>query len=267
MADDDLTVPAVASSAPIAQAAVADPADAAEIKIVLPFGILAFGFAIASLSTCYIGIFAAFLLGVDFLGMNSHVQAVLMWGFALLAVYALWRDRRHHRNNLPLMLAAVAAAILVTTLYVRYAIEFEIIAYVLLVIAAVLNQNVFLSFLNTRVRQQATEIEALNQSLERRVEHQDHEIGRLARLKQFLAPQVADLVVSEGKDQLLDMHRCFIACLFCDIRGFTALSEGIEPEGGHRHPAGLSLDDRWPHRRTPRHHRLPRGRRVDGVLQ
>jgi class 3 adenylate cyclase len=230
MADDDLRAAAVSSSAPDAQAAIAGPNRAAELKIVLPFGILAFAFAIASLATCYAGILAAYLLGSDPLSMNSHVQAVLMWGFALLAVYALWRDRRHHHNNLPLALAAVAAAVLVTTLYIRYAIEFEIIAYVLLVIAAVLNQNVFLTRLNTTVRQQASEIEALNQNLERKVEHQDHEIGRLARLKQFLAPQVADLVVSEGKDRLLDTHRRYIACLFCDIRDFTAVSEGIEPE-------------------------------------
>jgi hypothetical protein len=96
-----------------------------------------------------------------------------MWGLALLAAYALWRDRRRHHNNLPFALAVVAAAVLVTTLYVRYAIEFEIIAYVLLVIAAVLNQNVFLSRLNTTVRRQAREIEALNQNLERKVEHQE----------------------------------------------------------------------------------------------
>ena len=230
MADDDLTAPAAASSAPTAPAAIARPTDAAEFKIVLPFGILAFAFAIASLATCYTSILADYLLGVDPLDTNPHVQAVLMWGFALLAAYALWRDRRRHHNNLPFALAAVAAAILVTTLYVRYAIEFEIIAYVLLVIAAVLNQNVFLSRLNSTVRQQASEIEILNRNLERKVEHQDHEIGRLARLKQFLAPQVADLVVSEGKDNLLDTHRRYIACLFCDIRDFTAVSEDIEPE-------------------------------------
>jgi adenylate cyclase len=48
------------------------------------------------------------------------------------------------------------------------------------------------------VPRQANEIEALNRSLERQVEDQGQEIGRLARLRQFLAPQVADLVVSEG---------------------------------------------------------------------
>jgi class 3 adenylate cyclase len=230
MADDDVTAPAASSSAPNAQVATAGPTHATELKINLPFGILAFAFAIASLSTCYAGILAAYLLGVEPLSINYHVQAVLMWGFAFLAVYALWRDRRRHRNNLPFALAVVAAAVLVGTLYISYAIEFEIIAYVLLVIAAVLNQNVFLTRLNTTVRQQASEIEALNQNLERKVEHQGHEIGRLARLKQFLAPQVAELVVSEGKDRLLDTHRRYIACLFCDIRDFTAVSEGIEPE-------------------------------------
>lgn len=59
-------------------------------------------------------------------------------------------------------MAGLAAAILITTLYARYAVEFEIIAYTLLVIAAVLNQNVFLAFLNRRVRDQAGEIDALN---------------------------------------------------------------------------------------------------------
>jgi class 3 adenylate cyclase len=98
------------------------------------------------------------------------------------------------------------------------------------VFAAVLNQNVFLSFLNRRVRDQAGEIDALNRDLERKVEHQDHEIGRLARLKQFLPPQVAELVVSEGSGKLLDTHRRYVACLFCDIRNFTSVSEDVEPE-------------------------------------
>ena len=59
MADDELTARAVSASAPIAQAAIAGPTSAAELKVTLPFGILAFGFAVASLATCYAGIFAA----------------------------------------------------------------------------------------------------------------------------------------------------------------------------------------------------------------
>jgi class 3 adenylate cyclase len=229
MADNELSASAIPDEARPAPGS-SGPPHATEVRFVLPFGIPAFVFAVASLATCYAGIATAYLLGFDYLDMNAHLQAVLMWGFALLAVGALWWDRRLHHNNLPLAVAAVAAAILITTLYVRYAIEFEIIAYVLLVIAAVLNQNVFLTFLNRRVRDQADEIDALNRDLERKVEHQDHEIGRLARLKQFLPPQVADLVVSEGNDSLLDTHRRYVACLFCDIRNFTSVSEDVEPE-------------------------------------
>lgn len=231
MVDDELRSNPVPTEAGAAgDGALAGPAHATEVRFVLPFGIPAFVFALASIATCYAGLATAFFLGVDYLDMNVHVQAVLMWGFALLAVSALWWDRRIHRNNLPLGLAAVAVAILITTIYVRYLLELEILAYTLLVIAAVLNQNVFLAFLNRRVRRQAGEIEALNRHLERKVKHQGHEIGRLERLKQFLPPQVADLVISEGDEGLLQTHRRYVACLFCDIRNFTSLSEDVEPE-------------------------------------
>jgi class 3 adenylate cyclase len=93
-----------------------------------------------------------------------------------------------------------------------------------------LNLNAFMNVLSQTVRRQASEIQVLNRGLEFKVESQVHEIDRLARLKQFLAPEVANLVVSEGRDQLLATHRRYIACLFCDIRDFTAMSESIEPE-------------------------------------
>jgi class 3 adenylate cyclase len=230
MVDQDLTKIATSRNTDGAQRNQLSPGQTAEFRIVFPFGVPAFACAIASLATCYASIVAASFLGIHSLGLNPHVQAVLMWGFALLAVLALWRDRRRHRNNLPVALAAVAVGILIATLYVRYVDEVEAVAYVVLVIATVLNQNVFLSSLNRTVRQQAGEIEALNQSLERKVEDQGQEIGRLARLKHFLSPQVAELVVSEGKFKLLDTHRRYIACLFCDIRDFTAASENVEPE-------------------------------------
>lgn len=203
----------------------------APLKVVLPAGTPAFLAALASLATCYGSMIAAALLGVELERViNPHLQAVLMWGFALLALYALWRDRRRHGGSLPLWLGTAALAILVGTLYLRYDVRVESLAYVLLTIAALLNWVAFLNALNRTVRDQAQAIEQLNRSLERKVESQGQEIDRLARLKQFLAPQVADLVVSEGKEALLDTHRRYIACLFCDIRGFTAFSEEIEPE-------------------------------------
>src|SRR3546814_561397 len=128
------------------------------------------------------------------------------------------------------MVGAAALAILVGTLYLSYDSRVESLAYVLLTIAALLNWVVFLGAFNRTMRDQTEAIDLLNRTLERKVERQVQEIDRLARLKQFLAPQVAELVVSDGNDALLATHRRYVACLFCDIRGFTALSEDIEPE-------------------------------------
>jgi adenylate cyclase len=53
---------------------------------------------------------------------------------------------------------------------------------------------------------------------------------RIARLTQFLSPQVAEIV--EGSDQaaLLDSHRTEVVVLFCDLRGFTGFAGATEPD-------------------------------------
>jgi class 3 adenylate cyclase len=70
----------------------------------------------------------------------------------------------------------------------------------------------------------------LNATLERRVDDQVAELTRLSRMRRFLSPQVADAVVSEGDDDLLKPHRCRVAVLFVDLRGFTAFTNRAEPE-------------------------------------
>ncbi|MEX2631218.1 MAG: MerC family mercury resistance protein [Tistlia sp.] len=207
----------------------ADSNHATELRIVLPFGSLAMFASLVSLAVCY-GINLARAIFDVALPINPHLQGVIMWGFALLAVYALWRDRRTHANSLPIALGGAGAAVLIATLYLNYDTRVEALAYVLIVIAALLNQNAFLVTLNRTVRRQAQEIEALNRHLAQTVESQDHEIDRLGRLKQFLAPQVAELVVAEKDTHVLDTHRRYIACLFCDLRSFTAAAERAEPE-------------------------------------
>jgi adenylate cyclase len=53
---------------------------------------------------------------------------------------------------------------------------------------------------------------------------------RIARLKRFLAPQVADLVDRAGDDSVLDGRRAEVVVIFCDLRGFTAFSAALAPE-------------------------------------
>src|SRR5258708_15144177 len=53
---------------------------------------------------------------------------------------------------------------------------------------------------------------------------------RIARLKRFLAPQVAELVEGSDQESLLDSHRAEIVAAFCDLRGFTSFSHAARPE-------------------------------------
>ena len=84
--------------------------------------------------------------------------------------------------------------------------------------------------LHDTVRDQAAKLEEWNQTLEHRVEEQLSELERIGRLKRFLSPQLAELIVSSEDEGLLESHRREITVVFCDLRGFSALSETGEPE-------------------------------------
>ena len=51
----------------------------------------------------------------------------------------------------------------------------------------------------------------------------------MSRLKRFLSPTLAELVLSSA-ESLLETHRREIAVLFADLRGWTAFSATTEPE-------------------------------------
>ncbi len=70
-----------------------------------------------------------------------------------------------------------------------------------------------------------------NRTLEQRVAAQLAELERVSRLKRFLAPQLAEVIVASGdEEKLLESHRREITVVFCDLRGFTAFSETAEPD-------------------------------------
>ena len=206
----------------------------------LPFGALAYIGAGTSIFVCYgkvviVTTIASF--GFPELELNPHLQAVLMWLLGIIAIYGLYRDRSCHYTNYPLVLGITGVFIIIATLYTHYSPTLEVTGYILLVIAALLNQNARLLMLNREVElqagtlaQQARELEQLNQNLEQRVDSQVDEIEKLARLKRFLAPEIAQVVLDETNDTSLESHRSYIVALFCDIRGFTRFSESMEPE-------------------------------------
>ena len=79
------------------------------------------------------------------------------------------------------------------------------------------------------IRKQATELAELNRTLEMRVAKQVEELEQMTRLRRFLSPTLAEVVMTRG-DSVLESHRRELAVLFADLRGWTNFSAGTEPE-------------------------------------
>ncbi len=79
------------------------------------------------------------------------------------------------------------------------------------------------------IETQTAELAEWNRTLETRVDEQVHELEKMTRLRRFLSPTLAELILSQGEG-LLESHRREIAVLFADMRGFTSFSATTEPE-------------------------------------
>jgi class 3 adenylate cyclase/CheY-like chemotaxis protein len=80
------------------------------------------------------------------------------------------------------------------------------------------------------IADQARQLADWAEQLETRVAEQVAELERIGRLRRFLSPQVAELVMRDGDESVLEGHRREIVVLFCDLRGFTPFAETSEPE-------------------------------------
>ena len=69
-----------------------------------------------------------------------------------------------------------------------------------------------------------------NKKLEERVQEQVAQLDRLGRLKGFFSPHLAESIVNGGGEDLLKTHRREVVVVFLDLRGFTAFTDGSEPE-------------------------------------
>jgi adenylate cyclase len=81
-----------------------------------------------------------------------------------------------------------------------------------------------------QVEAQKEELAQWNRTLEERVAEGVAQLERLSRLKRFVSPQVADLILSGGAEDPLRSHRSEITVVFMDLRGYTAFTESSDPE-------------------------------------
>ena len=84
--------------------------------------------------------------------------------------------------------------------------------------------------LRDEVQSQAIQLAEWNKNLEQRVQDQLAQLDRLGRLKRFFSPQLAELIINGGGEDLLKTHRREVVVTFLDMRGFTAFSDRFEPE-------------------------------------
>ena len=80
------------------------------------------------------------------------------------------------------------------------------------------------------VQTQAIELADLNEGLEQRVKEQIGQLQRLAQLKRFFPPQLAERIVGGELDDPLATHRREVTVAFLDLRGFNAFADISEPE-------------------------------------
>jgi adenylate cyclase len=76
---------------------------------------------------------------------------------------------------------------------------------------------------------QAAELADWNRTLEARVLDQVDELEKMTRLRRFLPPTLAELILTQD-ESILESHRREIAVLFADLRGWTDFSATTEPE-------------------------------------
>ena len=75
-----------------------------------------------------------------------------------------------------------------------------------------------------------SELTSLNQNLENTIEEQLSQLRRTEELRRYVSPHVADAIVSVAGGVTLRPTRRNLTILVTDIRGFTTLSERMEPE-------------------------------------
>jgi len=94
-----------------------------------------------------------------------------------------------------------------------------------------------------RIKELHDQLAEWNRTLEVRVEQQVEQLQRISRLKRYLAPQIADMIMQIGDERLLEGHRREISVVFSDLRGSRPSPRRPSPRRSWR--CSRSTTARW----------------------
>jgi len=75
-----------------------------------------------------------------------------------------------------------------------------------------------------------SDLESLNTGLQETVETKVQELNRAARLRRYVSPQLAESILAGDTEVVLGSSRKYLTIFLSDIRGFTEMTEQMEPE-------------------------------------
>jgi len=70
----------------------------------------------------------------------------------------------------------------------------------------------------------------LNRDLKQKVDEQVDELSKYNELRRYLSPNITERILANGSDFNKISHRKLMTVLFSDIRGFSDLTDSLEPE-------------------------------------
>ncbi len=80
------------------------------------------------------------------------------------------------------------------------------------------------------LRETQWELKRLNSDLEARVDTQVKELERYREMRRYLSPKLTEQILANSELQNAQPRRKAMTVMFSDIRGFSALTENLEPE-------------------------------------
>jgi hypothetical protein len=166
------------------------------------------------------------------LAFSGPAYAFIVVTYVYVAVFAFYLFSRYGAIAVLSLLAIEYAAVLAlvdgfTSPVLQWASVMLTLSVFGVLISGFIDRSDRLAVSEHQARQQ---LACVNATLEERVLVQVADIERLSRLRRFVSPQIADVVMSAGSEHALAPHRRDIAVFFCDLRGFTRFTQHAEPE-------------------------------------